>query len=203
MNDFKAILFDLDGTIISSTKELHYLALNQALTEVAPGMEITRYEHETLYDALSTGQKLDLLSERKGLPFGKRKIVNDRKQEITREMIATTDFDGVPRKCMERLKEQKYLLGLCTNTISSTTAIFITKLDLDGIFDVILTNEDVTLKKPHPEIYQLAAQMLGVDPSDCLVIEDSEHGIQSGTLAGCNVFETKDYLDTIRIIEDL
>jgi HAD superfamily hydrolase (TIGR01509 family) len=53
--------------------------------------------------------------------------------------------------------------------------------------DVLLTNEDVSLPKPDPEIYLRAAFELGVLPHECLVVEDNEYGITSATTAGCQV----------------
>ena len=53
--------------------------------------------------------------------------------------------------------------------------------------DEVLTREDVEKAKPDPEIYLLAAQRLGVEPQDCLVLEDSPNGVRSGVAAGMNV----------------
>ena len=60
-------------------------------------------------------------------------------------------------------------------------------LDLERYLDEVLTREDVTNPKPDPEIYLLAAEKLGVDPGDCLVIEDSPNGARAGVAAGMNV----------------
>jgi beta-phosphoglucomutase-like phosphatase (HAD superfamily) len=60
-------------------------------------------------------------------------------------------------------------------------------LDLEQYLDEVLTREDVTNPKPDPEIYLLAAEKLGVDPGDCLVIEDSPNGARAGVAAGMNV----------------
>ena len=56
---------------------------------------------------------------------------------------------------------------------------------LDTLFDAIITGDDVTHQKPHPEAYQKAAQLLNLEPRQCLVIEDSTSGIQSASAAGC------------------
>ena len=62
----KLIIFDLDGVLIES-RELHYEALNTALSRVSPQFVITREEHLSTYDGLNTTKKLEMLSERKGL----------------------------------------------------------------------------------------------------------------------------------------
>ena len=60
-------------------------------------------------------------------------------------------------------------------------------LDIEQSLDVGLTREDVEQPKPDPEIYLLAAQKLGVQPQDCLVLEDSPNGVLAGVAAGMNV----------------
>jgi HAD superfamily hydrolase (TIGR01509 family) len=60
-------------------------------------------------------------------------------------------------------------------------------LDLERSLDVILTREDVQQAKPDPEIYLLAAEKLGVQPQDCLVLEDSPNGVRAAVAAGTNV----------------
>ena len=79
----KSILFDLDGVLIEA-KEIHYKTLNQAITEVV-GEEynISYQEHLSIYDGLKTNDKLDLLSQRKGLPSQSHKQIWLRKQELT------------------------------------------------------------------------------------------------------------------------
>ena len=62
-------------------------------------------------------------------------------------------------------------------------------LDLEQYLDEVLTREDVEKAKPGPEIYLLAAQKLGVQPQDCLVLEDSPNGVRAGVAAGMNVIE--------------
>jgi len=60
-------------------------------------------------------------------------------------------------------------------------------LDIEESLDEVLAREDVQNPKPDPEIYLLAAQKLGVQPQDCLVLEDSPNGVRAGIAAGMNV----------------
>src|SRR5258708_7893429 len=89
----KALIFDLDGTLIESTKELHYEALNRALSEISTEFIISKKEHEEIYDALSTKQKLHLLTLNKGLNIEYHDVINKRKQEITFELLNNHDFN--------------------------------------------------------------------------------------------------------------
>lgn len=193
------ILFDLDGTIIDSTKDLHYEALNEALREISPEFAITREEHETTYDALSTGQKLKLLTKNKGLDILHHDAISKRKQQITKKMMLEKEFMGIPRNIFLKLKS-KYKLGLCTNTIADTTELLIRKLNLEGVFDIILTNETVQNKKPHPEMYRQAMSVLHSNPKTTVIFEDSEYGIKSAIDSGATVIKVQDYKHTINVL---
>ena len=78
----KLILFDLDGVLIDA-KKIHYLALNKALGEYA----ITEEEHLNIYDGRKTRQKLDMLTQRKGLPVEEHDRVYEEKQAETIKLI--------------------------------------------------------------------------------------------------------------------
>ena len=79
MNKIKLIIFDLDGVLIEA-KNIHYEALNEALGEK---YAISWNEHLSTYDGLKTVQKLNMLSESKGLPLESHDSVWKKKQEIT------------------------------------------------------------------------------------------------------------------------
>ena len=79
----KLVLFDLDGVLIDA-KSIHYDALNEALGEK---YYITEEEHHNLYDGLKTREKLNMLTEYKGLPSEKHNEVFEAKQKITIEKV--------------------------------------------------------------------------------------------------------------------
>ena len=77
--------------------------------------------------------------------------------------------------------------GLTTSASRSTQQLAFKTFSFGVFFDAIVTGEDITNGKPHPEPYQLTAEKLGLPTSDCLVIEDSINGVLSGKAAGCRV----------------
>lgn len=77
-----------------------------------------------------------------------------------------------------------YILALTTSSTYNEVETVITQLDMGGLFKAIITAEDVECGKPDPEPYFLTAKKLGVNCEDCLVIEDSENGVQSAKSAG-------------------
>lgn len=84
-------------------------------------------------------------------------------------------------------KENQCRTALATLSARKEALHFVRALDLEQSLDVVLAREDVKKSKPDPEIYLLAAEKLGVQPQDCIVIEDSVNGVRAGVAAGANV----------------
>ena len=192
-NNIKAIIFDMDGVLIDA-KEWHYEALNRALGLF--GFSINRYEHLVTFDGLPTRDKLTMLTKDRGLPIGLHSVINSLKQKYTMEIVH--------RECkpmfhheyaLSQLKAQGYKLALASNSVRNSVKIMMEKCGLDQFLDTMISNEDVTKGKPDPEMYLKVAEILKVDPAQCLVVEDNENGIKSATSAGCNVMVVNNVFD--------
>lgn len=92
------------------------------------------------------------------------------------------------------LKQNGYILALATTTTNKQLDIYkklnqniIKKANIDEFFDLVLCAEDVKFKKPNPEVYNKILQILKVDASVCLIIEDSLIGVQAGVNANIDV----------------
>ncbi|CAN1486574.1 COG0637 Predicted phosphatase/phosphohexomutase [Microbacteriaceae bacterium] len=181
----KAIVFDMDGTLVDA-KEWHFHALNDALSIF--GLEISAQDHESRFDGLPTRKKLEILSEEMGLPKSLHNIISSIKQDRTLRFVANECFPKMEQLLMfQWIRSKGLLLAVATNSIRRTAEQMLSSAGLLGQLDVLLTNEDVSLPKPDPEIYLRAAFELGVLPHECLVVEDNEYGITSATTAGCQV----------------
>ena len=88
---------------------------------------------------------------------------------------------------VQLLKAQGVLVGLVTSSHGSKIEKAIKALNIPGLFDTIVTADQITEGKPNPMCYLLAAKNLNVAPEDCIVFEDSFAGIQAGTDAGMRV----------------
>lgn len=189
----KAIVFDMDGVLIDA-KEWHYEALNRALQHFGYG--INRYDHLVTFDGLPTSKKLELLSREYGLPVELHELINALKQKYTLELVFSQCKPFFQHEyALAKLKSSGYLLGLASNSIRQTVDVMMNKANLTRYFDVILSNQDVALPKPNPEIYLTAAERLGVVPELCLVIEDNDHGIAAARAAGTRVMVVKSVVD--------
>lgn len=189
----KAIVFDMDGVLIEA-KDWHYEALNRALRLF--GYEINRAAHLTTYDGLPTKRKLEILSLEENLPVELHGIINELKQLYTMEIVHTTCRPRFNHElALSRLKAEGYKLGVASNSIRDTVNAMLSKAHLIDYFDVILSNQDVTHSKPHPEIYQQAISKLNLTPEECLIVEDNENGIEAAKNAKAQVLVVKEVTD--------
>ena len=189
----KAVIFDLDGVLVDAT-EWHYKALNKALHIF--GYEISREEHMSTYNGLPTAKKLDLLTQRKGLPTKLHSFVNDMKQKYTVqyiEMECKPYFDKL--LMVSKLKKDGYKLAVCSNAVKKSVHLMLEKSDILKYIELVLSNQDISNPKPHPEIYLRAFEMLGVNPKEAVIVEDAPHGIAAAKASGAFVCEVSGFED--------
>ena len=179
----KLIVFDLDGVLVE-TKQLHYDALNKALSDIDDKYVISFEEHLSKYDGLSTRKKLDLLSKEKGLSGIEHNGVWLRKQNYTSQMIRELKPDNRIINILERLKNDGYKIAVASNSIRETVKITLLKLGFLEHIDFYLSNEDVKYPKPSPELYLKSMIEAGVSPKETLIIEDSIIGRTAANESG-------------------
>lgn len=189
----KAIIFDMDGVLIDA-KEWHYDALNRALGLF--GMEISKYDHLVTYDGLPTRKKLEMLSRERGLPEALHGFINDMKQDYTMELTyAKCKPIFHHHYALSRLREHGYRLAVCSNSIRNTVEVMLNKADLIQYIEFYLSNQDVTKPKPSPEIYTKAIGRMGLQPAECLVVEDNPNGIKAAQDSGAHVLIVNETTD--------
>jgi HAD superfamily hydrolase (TIGR01509 family) len=186
----KAAIFDMDGVLIEA-KDWHYEALNRALGLF--GFEINRYQHLTTYDGLPTRKKLEMLSLEGALPTELHAFINEMKQHYTMEIVhARCKPNFVHEFALSRLKSMNYRLGVASNSVRNSVEVMMSKSNLDRYLDFMLSNQDVSRGKPDPEIYAKSISILGLQPHECLVVEDHFNGIKAATAAGAHVMIVND-----------
>jgi HAD superfamily hydrolase (TIGR01509 family) len=181
--NIKLIIFDLDGVLVEA-KSIHYEALNESL-----GVEyaIDWNEHLGKYDGLKTSEKLQILTKEKNLPLESHGVVWREKQKKTFEKLINLQPSPQLIQCMKRLSSEEYKLVVCSNSIRKTVLLVLSKLNIIEYFDLILSNEDVGLSKPHPEIYWKAMSKIGVLPEETLIVEDSPFGLLGASRSGASI----------------
>ncbi|TWT82706.1 Phosphorylated carbohydrates phosphatase [Planctomycetes bacterium CA13] len=185
MTRIKAVVFDMDGVLVDA-KDWHFEALNQSLELF--GFRISQFEHYQIYDGLPTSRKLELLAKNQGFPMSLATFVNQMKQQY---FMGIMEQKCVPndrhQETLHRLCEDGFRLALASNSIRLTVDLLMQRTRLATYMDVTLSNEDVDRAKPDPEIYTLAFNRLGVQPDECLVVEDGAYGIEAAKKAGAHV----------------
>lgn len=181
---FKAIFFDLDGTLID-TETLALSAGMAAFAAVGHPVDET-FMHRLVGVDLPTAGALIA----REMPLIDLAALNSQWDRRFKAEMAT----GLLLKPGVRHLLEAALLPMAVVT-SSGRAQALHKLALTGIaahFDFVISYDDVTRPKPDPEPYLLAAQRIGVAPAECLVFEDSETGAESAHRAGCHVVQVPD-----------
>jgi beta-phosphoglucomutase len=193
MAQIKAVIFDMDGVLIDA-KDWHYEALNRALELF--GYTINRYDHLTTFDGLPTRRKLEILSREKSLPVSMHTFLNELKQIYTLELVHAHCKPIFQHEyALSHLKAMGYKLAVASNSIRNTIEIMMEKSNLRPYLDAIVSNQDVAIGKPDPEIYDKTIALLGVTPRECLVLEDNENGIRAARAAGTNLMTINTVFD--------
>ena len=204
MNNIKLIIFDLDGVLVDA-KELHYNALNMALTSIDPKYVINREEHLSTYDGLNTTKKLQMLTDRKNLPVTSHNLIWQRKQQSTISIISNFERDERICDVLKRLKEDGYILCVASNSIRDTVKMMIWKKGFIEYFDFFYSNQDVKLPKPSSEIYLKCMIKAGVSPKQTIILEDSHIGRKAAQNSGaylCPIIDSNDVTYT-KIIDHI
>jgi beta-phosphoglucomutase len=176
----EAILFDMDGVILDSMP-YHFKAWQEAFATV--GIQVDQKE---IY--LREGEKGEVTAQEiwdksgKDSSPAKVKQLLKLKESIFQRICHPRVFEGVEELLLE-LKKRHFLLGLITGT-SRGEVERILPSDLLGLFDTIITGDQVERGKPFPDPYLLAIKTLRIEPRSCLVIENSPNGILSAKQAG-------------------
>ncbi len=190
----KALIFDVDGTL-AETEELHRAAFNQAFSEAGIDWFWTEDDYEKLLKV--TGGKERILAHAKAI--GAENIdptpLHLRKTALYNDLLRA---GALPlRPGVEGLIRHARTAGLKLAIATTTSRENIHTLldvsfgpDARSWFSAICTGEDVTLKKPDPEVYQIALERLGLPASACMAFEDTRNGILAARGAGLDVVVT-------------
>ena len=174
----------MDGTLVDSE-----MCASQALCDVWPELPMTALEMNNDYRGMRFAAKLDVLSARYGIPIpeGTEQRLRDREVVLGETMISLNP--GV-RMVLDKLVAQRINFCIASNAPKVKTLRNAKRCGIDGYFEhrEVYSAHDMKAWKPDPTMFLQAAKVEGVNPRDCLVVEDSETGIKAGLAAGMQVF---------------
>ncbi|MDR3791835.1 MAG: HAD-IA family hydrolase [Terracidiphilus sp.] len=177
----KGVLFDSDGILISSIG-----SVDRSWTRYC---EMRGVEPERALRIVHGCRASDTL----------RRVRPELKdeEEIARELKIIEDFEVEDNEDLRVLPGVLELIralpvGRWTVVTSATDRLVRVRLAVGGIPvpERIVTGDDVSLGKPHPDPYLAGAKLIGVRPEECVVFEDAASGVRAGKAAGCTVVAT-------------
>ena len=186
MEKLQGVIFDLDGVIVS-TDDCHYRAWKKMADE--EGIEFDREINERLR-GVSRMDSLEIILEKatKAYSDAEKQEMATRKNNYYVELIgALTPADILPgaMDVLNWLKEHGVKVAIGSS--SRNTPIILRQIGLDGFFDAVADGNQITRSKPDPEVFLLAAKLLGLDPAVCMVVEDADAGVEAALAGGMRV----------------
>lgn len=178
----QAVLFDMDGTVFD-TEGIYRRCWFRAAKDVGFEEDIDLFLQRVC--GLNQADMTALVYRVYGddVPF---ETLWGRWLECVDEEMArgVLPFKAGAPDILFALKERGIKIALVTSSGQKTVARYLQMSNLEGVFDVIVTGNQVTHGKPHPEIFLTAANKLGIAPEACIVVEDSPNGVRAGHAAG-------------------
>jgi len=181
---YKAIIFDLDG-VICHTDRYHYMAWKELADKIGV------YFDERINNRLrgiSRMESLEIILERwGGAPLSEEEKIRlaEEKNSIYRELLKQMSPKDLSREVKDTLDSLRAEgLKLAIGSSSKNARFILGQIGLGDYFDAISDGNNITRSKPYPDVYQMAALYLNIDPSNCLVVEDAKAGIDAAAAAG-------------------
>ncbi len=186
MMAIKAVIFDLDGVIVS-TDEFHYEAWKKISDE--EGIPFNHTINNRLR-GVSRMESLNIILERAEREYSseeKQELAERKNEYYKKSLVNLTPDDLLPgaKDTIDELKRRKVKIAIGSS--SKNTPTILKQIGLADAFDAIADGNDITHSKPDPEVFLLAASRLDIKPEECLVVEDAEAGVQAAIAGGMNV----------------
>lgn len=183
---FKGIIFDLDG-VICSTDEYHYLAWKAMADSI--GVPFDRNINNRLR-GVSRMDSLEIILEKSPVIYSEaeKAALAEKKNRLYRESLkqmSPADLSEEVKSTLDALRAQGVRMSIGSS--SKNTPFILERIGLKGFFDAVSDGNNITRSKPDPEVFLKAAQFLGLQPGECLVVEDAVSGAQAGHAGGFRV----------------
>ncbi|MEC3950419.1 HAD family hydrolase [Sphingobium sp. HWE2-09] len=176
----RAVIFDMDGTLID-TEAAHRRAFAQ--TGRAIGWPLSDDLLLSMV-GIHRDENERMLAAHMGPNFPLARFYADSDALFEAAVDAGIPLRPGAQLILDHLTQAGIPLALATSTAAPYAQARLEKAGLLHYFDVVVTRSDVDRPKPHPEPYLLAARLLGVDPADCVAVEDSHPGVRAAVAAG-------------------
>ncbi|RDY27695.1 beta-phosphoglucomutase [Romboutsia weinsteinii] len=174
----KAVIFDLDGVIVS-TDEYHYKAWKSISDK--ENINFDRTINNRLR-GVSRAESLEIILEKANKEYTQeeKEVLLEEKNNVYKKLLTNLSsseiLEGV-NEVIDYLKSNNIKVAIGSS--SKNTSLILEKIGLSNTFDEIADGTMITKSKPDPQVFILAANKLGVSEKDCLVVEDAEAGVEA------------------------
>ncbi|SET19640.1 beta-phosphoglucomutase [Pseudobutyrivibrio sp. C4] len=179
----KAVIFDLDG-VICFTDKYHYIAWKKLADK--NGIYFDEEINNRLR-GVSRMDSLEIILERADRTYTaeeKEAMAAEKNAsyvELLKEM-SPADLSDEVKNTLDELRNRGYKLAIGSS--SKNTKMILKQIGLGEFFDAVSDGTNITKSKPDPEVFLKAAEFIGENPADCLVVEDAKAGIEAATAGG-------------------
>lgn len=185
----KAVFFDMDGVLINS--EIFYMnGTFEWMKEL--GFKGT-FEDICTIIGTTLDKTYDMLYDMLDGKYPRERIIQENDAYFEKHPL---DYKSISKEgaldTFKALKEAGYKIAICSSSPLATITHVAQVCGFEPYLDFVVSGEQFAQSKPHPEIYLHAAEVLNVKPEECVVVEDSEFGIQAGISAGMIVLALED-----------
>lgn len=174
-----AVLWDMDGTLVDT--EPYWIAAEHAIVEEHGGVWSDEFAHQLVGNDLMVSA--EFIRDNSPITWDPERIIDELLLRVTAEVRRHVPWRPGARELLAALIEAGVPNALVTMSWRSLASAVVEALPL-GTFVALVTGDEVEHGKPHPEPYYAAARLLGVEPRDCIAIEDSPTGVRSAVAAG-------------------
>lgn len=186
----RAVIFDVDGTIVDSERHGHRVAFNQTFEELDLPYRWDEEEYGELLRITGGRRRLHHYLEGQGMEEGERKDLvpklHGRKTEIFKERVERGELQVRPgaARLLDELTQAGCRLAVATTGSGDWVQALLDQAVPDVEFQVMVFGDEVSERKPHPEAYELALKRLALEAPEVVVVEDSAEGVESAKAAG-------------------
>lgn len=180
---YKGIIFDLDG-VICFTDKYHYQAWKKLADRL--GIEFNEVINNRLR-GVSRMESLEIILEKSEVRYSdeEKLAFATEKNEDYRELLKQMnpgDLSYEVKDTLEELRKRGYKLAIGSSSKNAKTIL--ERIGLGNFFDAVSDGNNISKSKPDPEVFLKAAEFLGLEPSECLVVEDAVAGIDAASSGG-------------------
>lgn len=196
----KAVIFDLDGTIVYS-HPTHFRAYELLFKDF--GITWSFKEFNDMFAGTGAPAITRIILARHGITNADIPVLVKKKRDLFNALLKEKKLETVKgfHEFLDGLNKRKIARAIASGSNRQNIIKMLENIGVAQHFPIIVSGEDVPNPKPAPDIFLAAASLLGINPADCLVLEDTDHGVSAAKTAGMKCIALSTSIDPARLKE--